>query len=148
MSVIALPIYFLFSEKLFLFFQDTLTFTNQSSDSSSIIQIGLLLEYPVHLIKGQTLLHCIFLLDLHLPIVLHLLSHYLHSCPQSIQNYTAGINLDTNPSSKDIETCISILMHFGKSCIKAFLLLLHSIYEEKKRFVDICNKMCICKFCF
>lgn len=60
MSVIVLPLYFLFSEKLFFYFQDTLTFTNQSSDSSRIIQIGLLLEYPVHLIKGPTLLQCIF----------------------------------------------------------------------------------------
>lgn len=144
MSVIVLPIYFLFSEKLFLFFQDTLTFTNQSSDSSRIIQIGLLLEYPVHLIEGPTLLQCFFffLLDLHLPILLHFLSHYLHSCPQSIQNDAAGINLGTNPNSEDIEACIRMLMHFGKACIKN-LLLLYLRYEQKERLVDICNKMCI-----
>lgn len=40
-------------------------------------------------------------------------------------------------------------MHFGKSCIKyIFLLLLYLIYEQKKKFVDIHNKMCIWRFCF
>lgn len=105
-------------------------FTNQSFDSSRIIQIGLLLEYPVHLIKGPTLLQCIFVLDLHLPILLHLRSNYLHSCPQPIQNDAAGINLGTNPNSEDIETCIRILMHFGKSCITDLLLLLLYIWAE------------------